>query len=242
MSSCDLDASGQRLPGGYLNSVTYRGGKVHKRYTGTDAGARRNREHLTLARLDRHVQVPAAIPGGDPATLLLEFADGTNGQELIRQGRAEPVLRACGETLRRLQAVEPALLRDVLPGDGPTIVHGDFGPQNTLHDESAATVTAILDWEFCHLGALIEDLAWAEWIVRRHHRDAIGSLPALFTGYGSTPHWTLRKRSMALSIHSLRTFAVANGRSEDVRLWDERLDDLLTWDETEFTHYGEATE
>lgn len=42
------------------------------------------------------------------------------------------------------------------------------------------------------------------------------------------------------SIHSLRTFAVANGRSEDVRLWNERLDDLMTWDENEFTNHGEA--
>lgn len=242
MGSCELEAPSQPLRGGYLNSVTYRDGKVQKRYTGTDASARRDREHLSLTWLGNLLKVPRATHGGDPATMLLEFADGTNGQVLIRQGRAEPVLRACGEALRSLQAVEPAVLRGVVPGDGPTIVHGDFGPQNMLLDESAVTVTAILDWEFCHLGGRIEDLAWAEWIVRRHHRNAIGALPALFEGYGSTPSWQLRKRSMACSISSMRSFAVANGRSEDVRLWDERLDDLLIWDETEFTHYGEATD
>jgi Ser/Thr protein kinase RdoA (MazF antagonist) len=242
MSSCESRSSGERLQGGYLNSVVYRAGKVHKRYLGFDADARRDLEHATLAQLARHVNVPSATLGSDSATLMLEFAEGVNGQDLIRRGQAEPVLRACGESLRQLQAVEPGPLLDVLSGSGSTIVHGDFGPQNMLLD-SAAAVTAILDWEFCHLGAPIEDLAWAEWIVRRHHRDAIGWLPALFDGYGSTPDWTLRKRSMVRSIGSMRTFAVATRRVEDVRLWDERLNDLLTWDENEFLlGDGEATE
>jgi hypothetical protein len=217
----------QRLLGGYLNSVVYRDGTVHKRYVGVDGEARRNLEYAALVRLRRWVAVPGATPGPDAVTLLLDFADGTNGQELIRQGNGASVLQACGEALRRLQNVDPGPLRDLLPGHGSTIVHGDFGPQNTLLDRSATAVTAILDWEFCHLGTPIEDLAWAEWIVRRHHPEAVGCLPALFAGYGTTPRWPLRKRSMARSIRAMRSFAVAAGQAANVRLWNERLDDLL---------------
>lgn len=220
----------ERLLGGYLNSVVYRDGAVHKRYVGVDAEARRNLEHAALVRLRRQVAVPGATPGPDAVTLLLDFAEGTNGQELIRQGKGASVLQACGEALRRLQSVDLGPFQDLLPGRGSTIVHGDFGPQNTLLDRSATAVTAILDWEFCHLGAPIEDLAWAEWIVRRHHPDAVGCLPALFAGYGTTPHWPLRKRSMARSIRAMRSFAIAAGEAANVRLWNERLDDLLACD------------
>jgi len=241
MSDSEPPVSGPRLRGGYLNSVVYRDGKVHKRYAGIDADARRNLEHETLLRLSHELNVPGAVISGS-RTLVLEFADGTNGQELIRQGQPDLVLRACGEVLRRLQALDPGPLCDVLPGSGPTIVHGDFGPQNVLLCESAAVVTAILDWEFCHLGEPIEDLAWAEWIVRRHHRDAIAALPALFDGYESMPLWTVRKRSMVRTVEAMRSFAIANGHTADVRLWNERLNDLLTWDEEEFKDDGRAPE
>jgi aminoglycoside phosphotransferase (APT) family kinase protein len=51
-------------------------------------------------------------------------------------------------------------LRDHLP-DPParlTIVHGDFRPANLLVD--AGRVTAVLDWEFAHIGDPAEDIGW----------------------------------------------------------------------------------
>jgi aminoglycoside phosphotransferase (APT) family kinase protein len=48
-------------------------------------------------------------------------------------------------------------------------------------------VSAVSNWEFCHPGPPIEDLAWAEWIVRRHHRYKFGFLPELFADYGCEP-------------------------------------------------------
>ena len=40
------------------------------------------------------------------------------------------------------------------------MVHGDYRTGNFLYDETG-TVRAILDWEMCHLGDPLEDLAWA---------------------------------------------------------------------------------
>jgi aminoglycoside phosphotransferase (APT) family kinase protein len=42
--------------------------------------------------------------------------------------------------------------------------HGDVGPGNFLHD--GRRVTAMLDWEFSHLGDPMDDLAW--WVFRGH--------------------------------------------------------------------------
>lgn len=67
------------------------------------------------------------------------------------------------------------------------IAHGDFGPQNVLIRPAQHDVSAVSNWEFCHPGPPIEDLAWAEWIVRRHHRYKFGFLPELFADYGCEP-------------------------------------------------------
>lgn len=106
------------------------------------------------------------------------------------------VLYACGRLLTQLQAVDPAI---VLPGaeaDSGVVVHGDFGPNNVLFAADSFDVIALLDWEFCHRGEPIEDLAWAEWIVRAHHPAVVAELPALFAGYGHEPAWADRRRAM----------------------------------------------
>jgi aminoglycoside phosphotransferase (APT) family kinase protein len=46
------------------------------------------------------------------------------------------------------------------PAQKLAIVHGDFRTGNFLFDDSA-TITGLLDWEMCHLGDPLEDLAWS---------------------------------------------------------------------------------
>lgn len=217
----------QPLRGGHLNAVARQGGMVHKRYLGADAAGRRHAEHHALSRLDHALPVPAVLPGGDEESMIVELVEGVNGQVLIREGLADPVLRRCGEVLRLLQSLGTDPARDVLSGAGQVIVHGDFGPQNVLLDPGAERITAVIDWEFCHLGAPIEDLAWAEWTVRRHHPEAVAALPALFAGYSRTPHQSLRIRSTIRTMRGLRTLAARSGDVAAVALWDERLDDFL---------------
>jgi len=59
--------------------------------------------------------------------------------------------------------------------DRISLCHGDVGPGNVLHQHGA--VTALLDWEFAHLGDPLDDLAWLAF--RGHHlNDEIGDLAA----------------------------------------------------------------
>lgn len=51
-------------------------------------------------------------------------------------------------------------LEDRIPenSDPPVVVHGDAGPGNFLHQNGK--VTALIDWELCHIGDPMEDIAW----------------------------------------------------------------------------------
>ncbi len=63
----------------------------------------------------------------------------------------EPLLRGAIRWLRRNPPPPPQKL---------AIVHGDYRSGNFLYTPDGA-LTAILDWEMCHLGDPLEDIAWA---------------------------------------------------------------------------------
>ena len=88
---------------------------------------------------------------------------------LDQSGRAEPFLRACFAWLR---LHVPAV-------DGPpSLVQGDTGPGNFLHD--GEHLTALLDFELAHLGDPMEDLAW---IGTRNSQDPVPDFDALLAAY-----------------------------------------------------------
>lgn len=72
-----------------------------------------------------------------------------------RTSRPWPLAELARVVLDRL--APPTVARTVL-------CHGDVGPGNFLHD--GTRVTALLDWEFAHLGDPMDDLAW--WVFRGH--------------------------------------------------------------------------
>src|SRR5262249_23529889 len=118
------------LPHGYTNDTRGDGRLVVKRYEGPDADARRDRDRLMLTRLRGRFPVPPLVPA--VAGVAMEFVDGVHGQELIDGGAAGPVLRSCGNVLRRLHDLDAHW---VLGGPPDTVVvHGDFGPNNVLLD------------------------------------------------------------------------------------------------------------
>ena len=64
---------------------------------------------------------------------------------------AQPIVRAA---IRRLRRNPPS------PAERVVTVHGDYRSGNFLFDRHGE-IRGILDWEMCHLGDPLEDLAWA---------------------------------------------------------------------------------
>ncbi|MDA0352823.1 MAG: phosphotransferase family protein [Chloroflexi bacterium] len=63
---------------------------------------------------------------------------------------AQPIVRAAIDWMRR---------HPPPPAQRVAVVHGDYRTGNVLVDPSGA-IQGVLDWEMCHLGDPIEDLAW----------------------------------------------------------------------------------
>ncbi len=73
----------------------------------------------------------------------------------------EPIVRGAIRWLRAYPPPDPAR---------PAIVHGDYRVGNFLF-QSDGTITAQLDWEMCHIGDPLEDIAWAidpMWSMEKH--------------------------------------------------------------------------
>ncbi|HEY3869313.1 MAG TPA: phosphotransferase [Actinocrinis sp.] len=229
---------------GYTNRTVGDAARVEKTYQGPDAALRLAREREVLTALRGLLPVPAVravLPHGeDMRVLVLQFLPGSHGQELIEQGYAGEVLRACGEVLRRLHEL-PVDVIGAPAGTGQVLVHGDFGPNNVLLDPVSFAVTGVLDWEFAHLGDPLEDLAWCEWIVRAHHPAQRDALAEFFSGYGGgVPAWSERRAAMVERCRLLEGFCrrwEADGpggasiADAGVRLWRERGAAAAQWAE-----------
>ena len=214
---------------GYTNVTNLVGSSVSKTYLGPDSDARAATERTALTRLVGRFPVPALL-ATSPASLTTQFISGEHGQDLIEDGFAEEVLAACGNVLRRLHSTDPAVVFDTVVGG--VIVHGDFGPNNMLFDPADFAVTAVIDWEFCHVGDRIEDLAWCEWIARTHHPSAAPALPRLFQSYGWTPPWHRRRDFMVRRCMALEQFCRRwEPDGAGAAIWAERRERTETWQE-----------
>ena len=119
--------------------------------------------HLgTLAALDHRALDITSLRGG-------EAQDGYWSRELdhweaiLDSGEAhvEPIVRGALRWLRRNPPPEPAK---------PAIVHGDYRSGNFLFLPDGS-ISAVLDWEMCHIGDPLEDIVWAlnpMWTMERH--------------------------------------------------------------------------
>jgi aminoglycoside phosphotransferase len=190
------------------------------------------RETACLRALRDRLPVPA-VADVDEAVPLLLIADieGRHGQELIDEGHGPVVLRLIGEALRNLQAIPPETIPE-LGGSGSVIVHGDFGPQNTLFDLPGQAVTAILDWESAHIGEPVEDLAWAEWLVRMHHPHAVDMLGHLFDASGLHFNWPDRHEAMVRQCRAVLDYCESSGMAEATASWRTRLTTTKGWTES----------
>jgi aminoglycoside phosphotransferase (APT) family kinase protein len=220
------------MPHSYTNRTTRDGSVVTKAYQGADAVRRCAREAAVLRGLAGRLPVPAVIDSSD-GILRLSLMGGVHGQELIDAGQAERVLRACGQMLRRIHAIDPALAHVEDP-DNPlaVLVHGDYGPNNVLLDPAAYEVIAIVDWEWAHAGDPVEDLAWCEWIIRMHHPAYVTALGVFFDAHGFAPAWPARQHAMLTQCRTHLDLAKQwQPGDENVRRWRQRLAITESWTE-----------
>ena len=212
------------LKHGYTNATASDGRSVVKRYRGPDGDLRQHNEVAALSGVAEQIPVPPLLAVGD-GEITLGLVAGRPGQELLEE-KPDDVLYAAGRLARRLATVDVSLVPDLdAAPDGTVLVHGDFGPQNLLLDQDTAEPTALLDWEFAHIGDPVEDIAWAEWIVRTHHSQLGSALPALFAGYGAEPPWRVRHESMLAKCRWLLGFTRRwpDPAQTGVELWQQRL-------------------
>ena len=124
---------------------------------------------VRMHRLDvATLPLPTLLPARSVADHVRDELDVWEGR-LDQSGRAEPFLRGCFAWLR---AHVPVV-------DGPpSLVQGDTGPGNFLHD--GEHLTALLDFELAHLGDPMEDLAW---IGTRNAQEPVPDFDALLATY-----------------------------------------------------------
>lgn len=183
------------------NSIAWDGSAVVKSYGSRLDGLAR--ERAILERLFNRLPVPELLPGGGEGQLRLAYVPGQPGNEAIETNRGGELLYALGVFLRKLHAVDPAMFRDVLPGNGPVIVHGDFAPYNAILDGERPVIRAVLDWEAAYIGDPVTDLAWCEWQFRMRHPHNTWAVSRLFEGYGTTPGASEREQALAKRIKEL---------------------------------------
>lgn len=219
-----------RLRHGYTNQTRrLPGGSIEKRYEGTLARERARAEYNCLRGLSGVLPVPSVIDYDRSAPrLVVAEMPGRHGQDLMEAGRASEVMRLLGALLARLQEIDPVSV-DGLTGSGAVIVHGDFGPQNML--VHAGRISALVDWEFAHVGQRVEDIAWAEWIVRMHHPEHLDAVPDLFDAASVEFSWAARHEAMVTKCEALLRLVEAGKASAASELWRARTRVTDQWTE-----------
>ena len=148
-----------------------------------DAGFAKLAPDAQQSIIDDFVPWLAKLHGADPSTLGLEALGpigtidshvrdeiGVWEARLDASGMEDAVLKACFMWLRANQ-----------PDTGstrPSLIQGDTGPGNFLHDGSK--VTAFLDFELGHLGDPMTDLAW---VGTRNAQEPVPDFAAFLASY-----------------------------------------------------------
>ncbi len=216
----DWQAVPSPLSHGYTNTTRRIGpGRIRKRYEGPGRHERWRRELLCLSALGERLPVPAVLEqDSQEPSLVMAEVPGRPGQELIDEGHGDTVMALVGETLRVVQAV-PLTTVPHLGARGSVLVHGDFGPHNMLFDLDADDgVVGLVDWEFAHLGEAVEDLAWAEWILRTHHPAHGDAAEHLLRHAPVAVPWPERHAAVLRRCAELMEQGATRGSAADVEL------------------------
>ena len=129
-----------------------------------EAVARQFWQHLgRLAALDHRALGLEGLRNGSAPADMLWARELAHWEAILDEGEfvVEPVVRGAIRWLRR---------NPPPPAAKSAIVHGDYRSGNFLFTPDGQ-ISAILDWEMCHIGDPLEDIAWAIdafWPMTRH--------------------------------------------------------------------------
>ncbi|MGE3693390.1 MAG: phosphotransferase family protein [Novosphingobium sp.] len=115
-----------------------------------------------LAALDHAALGLSGLRNGDRQSAFWE-RELAHWESILDEGEdlIEPIVRGAIRWLRRNPPPEPAK---------PAIVHGDYRSGNFLFLPDGS-ISAVLDWEMCHVSDPLEDIVWAinpMWTMERH--------------------------------------------------------------------------
>jgi aminoglycoside phosphotransferase (APT) family kinase protein len=197
--------------------------------------ARRDVEAASLRFLSGKVPVPGLLPSG-PDEVRMEWVPGIMGQSFVcnlsspavRLRKHTTLMEQCGRFIARLHEVPVPSGAGILPGSGTVVAHGDFAPYNVLVHGRSGQIHGVVDWELCHLGHPVEDLAWMEWSMREWHWPPPEAIAALYRAYGRWFPWADRHHAMIERRRPLYAMALCPGnapqdRARAIEHWNRLL-------------------
>ena len=168
-----------------------------------------------LAALDHRALGLTSLRGGEASAGFWRL-ELDRWEAIIDAGEAviEPIVRGAIRWLRRNPPAEPAK---------PGIVHGDYRSGNFLFTPDGR-ISAILDWEMCHIGDPLEDVAWGIdpfWPITRHLPLAAGlaewqAASGMRADRTALDWWRLFSAVKACAIWTTAEAALASGESHEM--------------------------
>ena len=136
-------------------------------------------------------------------------------------------------------AVAERWMRENLPAcEELVLVHGDYRTGNYLFEEAEGDITAVLDWELCHIGDFHEDLAWTLQRVfgafedGEHRASGLYAREELIARYEAVSGRRINRRTLhfyeVLSAFKVIIMILATGL-RSARDHHNHQDVLLTW-------------
>jgi aminoglycoside phosphotransferase (APT) family kinase protein len=128
----------------------------------------------------------------------------------------EPAVRGAMRWMRRNPPPEPAKA---------CIVHGDYRSGNFLFTEDG-NISAVLDWEMCHIGDPLEDIAWGIdpfWPITRHYPLDDGlkhweAASGMTVDHAALDWWRLFTAVKACAIWTTAASSFASGKNREMTM------------------------
>ncbi len=170
-----------------------------------------------LAAIDHHAVGLASLRNGSVSSgFWLQELDWWEAILNANEALIEPVVHGALRWLRRNPPVEPAKA---------AIVHGDYRSGNFLFTDDGK-ISAILDWEMCHVSDPLEDVAWGLdpfWPITRHYplEDGLARWEAasgLAVDRAALEWWQLFSAVKACAIWTTAASGFASGKNREMTM------------------------